>query len=556
MKMKYIWVIIIFTLFLGGCKYVPFIKYQTKNGKTDLPSFGKYSYLSGENNSMRAAYDVTKYDWQVEVDPDKRTISGSMEVWFDMVNTQDTLLFDLSSKMKLDSVRCKFPLKYKRKRDLVYVIFDAEVEKDESVELSFYYHGKPPNILNEGPIVWEKDSNENHWFSTQTEGLGVGYLFPCKDLLIDEPEECIITLTVPEGLEAACNGALQSKTTLNDKTTTVWHVDNSINIYNISFNVGDFIKFSIPYIDIEGQQHDLEFYVLKENEAKARKFYAQTPTILAEAEKLFGVYPWWNDGLKFVESTFSAMEHQGCIAMGSEYELDWEEVNTTLMHEIAHEWWGNSLTANDYADIWLHEGLATYAENLINEQLYGNDNYLKYCRGQMWQIMNKRPVLKERDVRYTSWATYADGDIYPKGAMLMHTLRMQMENDDLFFSILKNMLTEFKDSQISTEQFESYFLERCVCDYKVFFDVMLRQAAPPELAYSVFLSDEGKSPTLKYKWTENVPSGYPLKVKFLAGEEVIMLEPSHQTQELALPENVEYFMKPWLSGYFLPEPYK
>lgn len=536
---------------LAGCRYTPFLKYYNLDKDTDLPKFKKHSYLSGSNNNMRAAYDVTQYNWDIAVFPEKKAISGSMEIWMDIVQNQDTLLFDLHDNLKLDSVECRKPLKYKRKRDLVYIIFPEDQEVGESIEITFYYHGKPPTVIGEGPVIWKKDSNDKPWFSTQTEGLGVGHLFPCKDLLIDEPEKCSIRLNVPEGLEAACNGVLQRTETIKGRTITEWLVSNSINVYNISFNAGDFVKFQLPYTDINGLEHQLDFYALRENEEAARKFYAQTPKIMRASEELFGEYPWWNDGLKFVESTFSAMEHQGCIAMGSEYELDWEELNTTLVHEIAHEWWGNSITAADYADIWLHEGLATYAENLVAEKLYGYDNYLKYCRNQMyWGIFNKRPVQKVPNVRYTSWAAYADGDIYNKGAMLMHTLRTQMENDALFMRILKDMQIEFRDTTITSAEFEAYFLEKCECDLQAIFDRMLRVADAPDLAYSVFINEDKNTAELKYRWAEGTPTNYPMKIKFIAGEEVFYIEPKSEAQFISLPVNVEYKMQPWLSGYF------
>ncbi len=544
-------------VFLLGCKYTPFIKYYRLDNDTNLPKFGKYSYLAGANNDMRSSYDITYYDWQVSVFPENKKIKGSMQIWMDFTQDQDTILIDLHKSLKIDSVTCRKPLKYKRKRDLVYIIFNENVSDGESLELTFHYHGKPPNILGEGPIVWKEDSLGNSLFSTQTEGIGVGYLFPCKDLLIDEPDSVRIRLDIPEGLVAACNGKLLRMENRNKRNYTEWKVSNSINIYNISFNAGDFVKFSEPYTDINGTERTLEYFVLRENEEAGRAFYAQTGKIMKTSEELFGEYPWWNDGIKFVESTFSAMEHQGCIAMGSDYELDWENINTTLVHEIAHEWWGNSLTAADYGDIWLHEGLATYAENLVAEQLFGFDSYLKYCRNQMyWGIRNKRPVQKVMDVRYSSWAAYADQDIYQKGAQLMHTLRMQMKNDPLFFEILKQIQVEFRDKQITSAEFEQFFLDRCECDFKIIFDKMLRDANPPELAYSVFIDEDGSNAELKYRWAEGTPADYPIEIKFIAGMDTLLIKPSSAAQSKALPSNVEYKMQPWLSGYFRTVPFK
>ncbi len=249
------------------------------------------------------------------------------------------------------------------------------------------------------------------------------------------------------------------------------------------------------------------------------------------------------------------MEHQGCIAMGSDYNLDWEGINTTLVHEIAHEWWGNSITASDYSDIWMHEGLATYAENLVAEKLYGYESYLIYCRNQMyWGIVNKRPIQKVPNVRYTSRANRADGDIYSKGSMLMHTLRTQLDNDELFFQTMKDIQLTYRDSQISSAEFEQFFIDRIGQEYQIYFDIMLRQSTPPELAYSVFLNEESKSAEIKFHWTESVPKGFPMKVKFIAGEKEIWLQPNHEMQSVNLPWGVDYKMQPWVSGYFVSVP--
>ena len=539
-----------------ACKFRPFVKYQFTDKETNLPKFGKYSYLAGANNNLRSSYDVTRYDWKLKIYPEVKEVRGSMQIWMDISTAQDSLLFDVWSGFKIDSLVCNKPLKYKRKRDLVYTIFDQDLEQDSQLELTFYYHGKPPNIIGEGSIIWKEDKNGNPWFSTQTEGVGVQNLFPCKDLLIDEPEEVFMEFTVPEGLETVANGQLISTEAKDQWTTTKWHVDNSINIYNISFNVGDFVKFTYPYESVNGTTYDLEFYALPENESAAKSFYEQTPSLIRECEELYGEYPWWNDGLKFVESTFSAMEHQGCIAMGSSYYLDWESVNTTLIHEIAHEWWGNSLTASDYSDIWLHEGLATFSEALVVEQLNGYDQYLKYFRNTMyWDIRNKRPIQKVPNVRYTSWATYADGDIYPKGAMLMHTLRTQMNDDPLFFKILQEAQMRFRDSTISSAEFEAFFLERCNADLAHFFDKLLRKAEPPKLRYSIFINPDKTNAEIRFKWDESMPKDYQMQIEFLAGDKSIFLNPTHESQTISLPVGVDYKMQPWRSGYFVSAPF-
>lgn len=132
----------------------------------------------------------------------------------------------------------------------------------------------------------------------------------------------------------------------------------------------------------------------------------------------------------------------------------------------------------------------------------------------------------------------------------MHTLRTQMENDALFMRILKDMQIEFRDTTITSAEFEAYFLEKCECDLQAIFDRMLRVADAPDLAYSVFINEDKNTAELKYRWAEGTPTNYPMKIKFIAGEEVFYIEPKSEAQFISLPVNVEYKMQPWLSGYF------
>ena len=168
------------------------------------------------------------------------------------------------------------------------------------------------------------------------------------------------------------------------------------------------------------------------NKDKADKFYDQAPKVMAVFEELYGEFPWWNDGCRFIESTFSAMEHQSGIAMGEDYRYDWRKYNLTLVHELSHEWWGNNITAYDYCDAWIHEGLATYSEALFLEKIYGKDAYYKKVQRFYYGTANKIPVRKVCGVRYSSWISYDDMDIYDKGALLMHSLRVLVDDDELF----------------------------------------------------------------------------------------------------------------------------
>jgi len=234
---------------------------------------------------------------------------------------------------------------------------------------------------------------------------------PCNALLSSESDSTTIAVTVPSNLTVVSNGQLIGiESNTERKTKTYKHeITNNINTYSLSFNVGHFVELTKPYSDINGIERNLKFHVLDYNQDTASKFYEQTPIILREFEKLYGEFPFWEDGCKFIESTFSAMEHQSGIAMGSIYKNNWKEFNTTLIHELAHEWWGNSLTGKDYCDIWIHEGMATYSEALFLEEIYGKatssftvSSYEKTLRSipeDYFKLFNVYSFVKKKSVK-------------------------------------------------------------------------------------------------------------------------------------------------------------
>ncbi|WP_421763689.1 M1 family metallopeptidase [Ekhidna sp.] len=536
--MKKLLLLIIVSLIAGSCRYKPFVKYYFPNKKEGFPRFSKLDYLQGETNNLRA-YDITTYDWYVKVDPEKERIAGLMTIEFEMEMQQDSILIDLHSKLKVDNIESSFPIKnWKHRKDLLYIVYSEPVEKGVTGSINIAYHGKPANISNEGPIQWRTDSNGNPWISTQTEGIGAHYMMPCKELLYDEPEQCFIRVEVPGSLVVAANGTLDSVTTKGENRVYHHSVLNPINIYNISFNIGDYEKITFPYTDINGEEQEIQVFALSHQIDTARSFYSQAPLHVKELEKLYGSFPWWRDGCKIVQTTLggSAMEHQSAISMGSYFYNDYAppkyslKVNTTLIHELAHEWWGNLLTGNDYCDMWLHEGLATYAEALVIEQLYQPNYYGHYMWLLSLNVANERPILKPCGVRYNSWVSPKDGDIYYKGALLLHTLRMQIGDDEAFFSILKGALTTFAKQNITTGTFINYFNEMSKKDYSPLFEVYLEEKSPPVLLYSY----DSTQSTLSFKWKTGFPDNFPFKVVATLSNDKIALTPTNSLQQIEM----------------------
>ncbi|MGL4599622.1 MAG: M1 family metallopeptidase [Bacteroidia bacterium] len=537
-----------------SCQYPPFLKYYLPSKKTHVPRFTKWDNVIGSNSNPLRSYDVKFYDWTVHVNPQNKTIQSVMKIQFKMECLQDSILLDLERHLKIDSVKSSIPLKKtKRKKDALFIIFNREVQKGESVLLEIAYHGTPTKILSYTAINWGADKNNVPWISTATEGIGPHHMMPCKNLLADEPDSCFIRVGVPYGLVGVANGKLDSVTKTPSEKIYHWAVRNPINIYNLSFNVGDYVKLEKNYTDINQVNQKIEIYALAYNKVIADTFYNQAPIIMQKLENLYGPYPWWKDGCKIIETNLPhgvCMEHQSAISMTNAYQTHYKNINFTLVHELTHEWWGNSVTAYDYADLWLHEGFAEYTEALFAERHLGKEHYGIFIRRFSKSIANKRPVVKPYNVRYNNLVHDHDQDIYNKGVLFLHTLRMQLNNDTLFFKALKNAQQHFAKSNITTEQFMLFFNEETKRDFTPFFDVYLKQIKPPILEFRIDKS-RSDSTIIEYRWSETLPTRFDMNVILMVGETSQTIRPSTIKQQIKLPINQPFGFDITKFGYVL-----
>lgn len=525
------------SLVTASCQYRPFLKYYFPSKKTHFPAFTKWEKTIGTNtNPLRACYDVTCYDWYVSVHPKQKSINSVMKIYFRMEFNQDSIILDLQRHLHIDGIKCSVPLKkVKRKKDVLYIVFDHDLKKGDNVMVEITYHGTPVKILNYTTINWEKDKTNKPWICTATEGIGPHHMMPCKNLLNDEPDSCFIRVGVPKELVAVANGKLDGITETTSEKIYNWSVKNPINIYNISFNIGDYVKLEKDYRDINNVDHKIQVYALSYNKAIADTFYNQAPLIMQNLEKAYGTYPWWSDGCKIIESCLPnglCMEHQSAISMGDGYRNVFKHFNLNLVHELSHEWWGNNLTGYDYADLWLHEGLATYSEALFLETMFGKQDYIACINYFSKLVYNKRPVLKPYGVAYNCLVHNEDnGDIYNKGALFIHTLRMQLNNDEIFFKILREAQQTFAKSNITTAEFLSFFNEKTKKDFTPYFDVYLKQISPPILEYRIDKS-KGDSAILEYKWAEELQVNFKMKVTASIGDSSVGIYPTASLQQL------------------------
>jgi len=352
-----------------------------------------------------------------------------------------------------------------------------------------------------GGFVWSEKRGKP-WIGVACEHLGASSWWPCKDHLSEEPDSMTINIQSPSKLQAVANGNLRSTKIIDDKYTNYeWFVSYPINSYCVTFYIGNFVNFNETFSN-KGHEYQLDYYVLPHNLEKAKKYYEQTKEVLEVFEGLYGTYPAPKDGVGMVEAPYSGMEHQSAIAIGDNYGSKSNRsygnklYDYLLVHETAHEWWGNAVTMNDMADAWISEGFATYSEYLFLEQKYGHDEYLNAVESGMQGIHNIWPIVGERNVNDN---TFLGGDIYTKGAVTLHNYRCLLSNDSLFFAVIKGFYNEYKYKTVTTPEFISFVNTYTGHNYSSFFKKFLYDVLPPILEYNFTTGND--SLYFTYGWT-------------------------------------------------------
>lgn len=452
--------------------------------------FTKADTLRGMPSFLRTCYDVINYDLDIKLDIDKKFISGNNTFTCLAINDFMKLQIDLFKNMKIEKIIYnEQELKYSREFNAVFVDF-PEIKKSTTFSFKVYYSGNPQIARNppwDGGLSFDTDDDKNMVVGVSCQGTGASLWWPCKDHQSDEPENMWIRVSVPSEFMDVSNGRLKKETKLDDGYTKYeWYVSYPINNYDVTINVAKYKHFSELYTNPSYTDTlTLDYFVFPANLEKAKKQFVQVKPMMDCYYKLFGEYPFLNDGYKLVETTYLGMEHQTAVAYGNKYKngyigydlsVSGAQFDYIIIHESAHEWWGNSITTNDIADMWIHEGFANYTEALYMECTKGYDSYLKYIVGTKKSIQNDVPIIGIYNVN-----SEGSGDMYPKGALLLHTIRNIMDDDKKFFASIKGIQDEFKYKIVNSSDIENYISEQSGINFSPVFDQYLRHIQIPTL---------------------------------------------------------------------------
>ena len=493
--------------------------------------------LRGTITQERNWWDLSYYHLSVNVNPSDSSLKGQNTIIYKVLSSYQRMQIDLQEPMQISKAsQDGKSLIFKRDGNAYFIdLIKKQIPRNFN-EIIIDFEGKPQISKRppwSGGLSWKRDINNNPLIVTTCQGDGASLWWPCKDHQYDEPDSTLITVTVPKNLTDVSNGRLRSVISNSDHTKTFnWFVSSPINNYCINLNVGDYVNFGEKYNGEKGML-DCNYYVLSYNLDKAKIQFKEVKRMLDALEYWFGPYPFYEDSYKLVEVPYPGMEHQSSVTYGNDYKNGYKQTDESntgwgfkfdfiIVHESAHEWFGNSITSKDVADMWIHEAFGAYSESLFLNFHFGKQACSEYVIGTRAKIRNDRPIIGPYNVN-----TEGSHDMYYKGANILHTLRQVVDNDEKFKSMIRGLSSTFYHQTVTTQQVEKYLADAVGLELTPFFNQYLRDTRIPVFEYTL---DKNQ---LRYRWNKCV-DGFNMPLKILVGNTVKRVIPTMDWKELEI----------------------
>ncbi|GAL66620.1 M1 family metallopeptidase [Jejuia pallidilutea] len=533
---NYKYLLFLFISFLSLASFAQGLLQEKKN-------FSRQDTLRGSITPEREWWDLTYYHLDIKVEPDKKFISGKNTIQYKVLKENSVMQIDLQSPMKLLKATQngnELTIKHDGNAHFISLIEVQNVGDVNSIEV--YYEGHPKEAVRapwDGGISWRRDINNNHFIASSCQGLGASVWWPCKDHMYDEVDSMKISVNVPYKLINVSNGRLRLVERIGDTKTYHWVVKNPINNYGVNINIGDYVNFSEVYNGMAGNL-DMDYYVLSYNLEKAKVQFKQAPKMMEAFEYWFGQYPFYADSFKLVEVPYLGMEHQSSVTYGNGFKNGYlgRDLSNTgwglkfdfiIIHEAGHEWFANSITNKDVADMWIHESFTSYSESLYLEYYFGKEAGAEYVIGKRKNIANDRPIIGRYNV-----SKEGSSDMYFKGENMLHTLRQLVEDDKKWRQMLRGLNRAFYHQTVTTKQVEDYMSKTLEKDLTEFFNQYLRTTKIPILEYKF------DKKNLEYRYT-NIVKGFDMPIQAKINDEEHWLFPNAEWQTLKQDDRINTF---------------
>ncbi len=514
----------------------------------NLPELTQNNFLIGNLNENRSSYRVSFYDINIDFDIEKKSLNGFVTVKAESVRDLNKLQIDLAENLNIKKITYKNQnLSFSREFDAVLIDFKSLIKKDSIFEFTVFYEGVPQSADNPpwaGGFTWSKDKDGRDWIAVSCEGEGARIWWPNKDHITAEGDSVRMVYTVPSNLVAVGNGKLISVKNLGNKTTYEWFVNNPINNYNISVQIGNYVAVQDTFLK-DNDTHFMNHYVLDYNRELASNFFPQSKEVIRFYEKYFGDYQWYEDGYKLIEVPYLGMEHQSAVTYGNGFSMyngvrskSWPMygvIDPLIIHETGHEWFGNSVTASDPTHIWIHEGLQVYSESIFFEDKFKSYEVgVHYLNTIKNRIVNEIPIVGNENENH--WALH--GDTYMKGAWVMHTLRSVINNDKIWFEILKEFMEENAKGFANTIDFFNKVEEKTGEDMWYFAEQYFYGPNQPELEYYQTDTD------FYFKWN-NVNDNFAMPLGFLINGKEQRFTPTKKYSSFEITKHSQIEVMDW-----------
>ena len=506
--------------------------------------------IRGSITSERSWWDLTYYDLEVSVDPKSKTIDGKNSIHYKVLKTNKVMQIDLQPPMQLTkAIQNGRKLKISHCGNAHYIHLEKPQIKYNIDSLTVFFKGTPRQAVRapwDGGFSWKKDKNGTDFIATTCQGIGASVWWPNKDHMYDEVDSMKIRVNVPKHLVAVSNGRLIDTSKSDKSNSYTWFVSNPINNYGVNINIGDYVNFSEIYKGEKGNLN-MNYYVLKHHLEKAKKQFLEAPKMMRAFEHWLGPYPFYEDSYKLVEVPYLGMEHQSSVTYGNQFKNGYlgTDLSATgwglkfdfiIVHESGHEWFANNITNKDIADMWIHEGFTSYAENLFLDYYHGKAAAAAYVIGTRKRIQNDRPLIGDYNVN-----NEGSSDIYYKGANMIHMLRQLTKDDEKWRQILRKMNSKFYHQTVTTQQIEDFLSKEIGRDLNPFFNQYLRDTRIPVLEYKI---TQGK---LNYRWN-NVVSGFDMPVEIAGKQRTFWIYPRESWNAIAFVDSeikvdINYYVK-------------
>jgi aminopeptidase N len=485
------------------------------------------------------SYDVEHYTLRNDIQIGQKAIAGSAAIRFRAVEEMSVLELDFDGLYTIDGIEDSAgPLEYSSDEAKLYVELRSAVPVGSSHEVTVRYHGQPVEAARppwSGGFVWGETPSGKPWIATAMQGEGCDIWWPCKDHPSGEPESMDLYFTVPGDLTAASNGMLVDVKDEGDgRKTFHWRTGVPTNTYGVALNVGPYILIEDTYRSSTGTEFPVQFWAIEDHTEQAQELFdREFFDVIEFFEQKVGPYPWAPEKLGVVETPHLGMEHQTINAYGNEFRRGRYSFDWLFHHELSHEWFGNVMTHRTVSDMWLHEGYGAYMQPEYAREVMG-DAAFHAAMFTSYQGINACNAIAPRQ-EFSANELYFDdpgghgpaGDIYTKGAWLLHSLRYLI-GEDAFWRATRRLVYDTVDPEVlkppiqarlrSTDDFMQIASEEAGRDLAWFFEVYARRGPLPVLEATD--TDEG----VLLQWTNIGDLDFPMPVPVRIDGEMLRVE--------------------------------